>query len=136
MEKKNIKDKNAEKKSTKKGFDEMREALMRSIKEILDSIARNFVLNIEISCKIAGVGSIATFEYQKDDIPSEEHLEEENTDKLEGVFKKLLSKAKDRIIEALKSKNLGTFEFSAGTESIQAISWLTDVNFKVTINLQ
>jgi len=132
---KKIKEKIKEKVKSKKGFDEIRGALLRAIKDILDSIVRSFVVNLEITCKIAGVGAIATFEYQKDDIPSEENVDEESS-KLENFLKKLLDKAKDRIIDVMKSKNLGAFEFTAGTESIPAISWITEVNFKVTINLQ
>ncbi|KKM83378.1 hypothetical protein LCGC14_1310060 [marine sediment metagenome] len=132
---KKIKEMIKEKVKSKKGFDEIRDALLRAIKDILDSIVRSFVVNIEITCKIAGVGTIATFEYQKDDIPSEESVEEESS-KLENFLKKLLEKAKDRIIDVIKSKNLGALEFAAGTESIPGISWITEVNFKVTINLQ
>jgi hypothetical protein len=135
MAKKKIKDMIKEKVKAKKGFDEIRDAVLRAIKDILDSIVRSFIVNIEITCKIAGVGSIATFEYQKDDIPIEEDVEG-SSDKLEVFLKKLLNKAKDRIIDVIQSKNLGAFEFSAGTESIPAISWITDINFKVTINLQ
>ncbi len=40
------------------------------------------------------------------------------------------------IIDVIKSKNLGALEFAAGTESIPGISWLTEVNFKVTIDLK
>ena len=132
---KKIKEMIKEKVKSKKEFDEIRDVLLRAIKEILDSIVRSFVVNIEITCKIAGVGTIATFEYQKDDIPSEESVEEESS-KLENFLKKLLEKAKDRIIDVIKSKNLGALEFAAGTESIPGISWITEVNFKVTINLQ
>ncbi len=132
---KKIKEMIKEKVKSKKGFDEIRDALLRAIKDILDSIIRSFVVNIEITCKIAGVGTIATFEYQKDDILSEESVEEESS-KLENFLKKLLEKAKDRIIDVIKSKNLGALEFAAGTESIPGISWITEVNFKVTINLQ
>ncbi len=132
---KKIKEMIKEKAKSKKGFDEIRGAILRAIKDILDSIVRSFVVNLEITCKIAGVGAIATFEYQKDDIPSEENVDEESS-KLENFLKKLLEKAKDRIIDVMKSKNLGAFEFTAGTESIPAISWITEVNFKVTINLQ
>ncbi|HEC38941.1 hypothetical protein LCGC14_0732370 [marine sediment metagenome] len=132
---KKIKEKIKEKIKSSKGFDEIRDALLRAIKDILDSIVRSFVVNIEITCKIAGVGTIATFEYQKDDIPSVESGEEESS-KLENFLKKLLEKAKDRIIDVIKSKNLGALEFTAGTESIPGISWLTEVNFKVTIDLK
>ena len=132
---KKIKEMIKEKVKSKKGFDEIRDALLRAIKDILDSIVRSFVLNIEITCKIAGVGTIATFEYQKDDIPSEEDADEESS-KLENFLKKLLEKAKDRIIDVIKSKNLGALEFAAGTESIPGISWITEVNFKVIINLK
>ena len=132
---KKIKEMIKEKVKSKKGFDEIRDALLRAIKDILDSIVRSFVVNIEITCKIAGVGTIATFEYQKDDIPSEESVEEESS-KLENFLKKLLEKAKDRIIDVIKSKNLGALEFAAGTESIPGISWITEVNFKVIINLK
>ncbi len=132
---KKIKEMIKEKVKSKKGFDEIRDALLRAIKDILDSIVRSFVVNIEITCKISGVGTIATYEYQKDDIPSAESVEEESS-KLENFLKKLLEKAKDRIIDVIKSKNLGALEFAAGTESIPGISWITEVNFKVTINLQ
>lgn len=132
---KKIKDMIKEKVKSKKGFDEIRGAILRAIKDILDSIVRSFVVNIEITCKIAGVGTIATFEYQKDDIPNEENVDEESS-KLENFLKKLLDKAKDRIIDVMKSKNLGAFEFTAGTESIPGISWITEVNFRVNINLQ
>ena len=132
---KKIKEMIKEKVKSKKGFDEIRDALLMAIKDILDSIVRSFVVNIEITCKIAGVGTIATFEYQKDDIPSSESVEEEPS-KLENFLKKLLEKAKDRIIDVIKSKNLGALEFAAGTESIPGISWITEVNFKVIINLK
>ncbi len=132
---KKIKEMIKEKAKSKKGFDEIKSALLRAIKDILDSITRNFVVNLEITCKIAGVGTVATFEYQREDLLSEENVEEESS-KLEKFLKKLLEKAKDRIIDVMKSQNLGSFEFTAGTESIPAISWITDVNFKVNINLQ
>ncbi|HEC36900.1 hypothetical protein LCGC14_1699140 [marine sediment metagenome] len=134
MAKRKFKDMITEKVKDKKGFDEIREALLRAIKDILDSIVRSFVINIEITCKIAGMGTIATFEYQKDDIPIGEDVG--SSDKLEIFLKKLFNKAKDRIIDVIQSKNLGALEFSAGTESIPAISWITDVNFKVIINLK
>ena len=132
---KKIKEMIKEKVKSKKGFDEIRDALLRAIKDILDSIVRSFVVNIEITCKISGVGTIATFEYQKDDIPSEESEGEESS-KLENFLKQLLEKAKDRIIDVIKSKNLGALEFAAGTENIPGISWITEVNFKVIINLK
>ncbi len=130
-----IKEKIKEKIKSKKGFDEIRAAILRAIKDILENIARSFVLNIEITCKIAGVGTVANFEYQKDDIPNEES-EDEESNKLEKFLKKLFEKAKDRIIEVIKSQNLGALEFNAGTSSLPAISAVTDLNFKVTINLQ
>lgn len=132
---KTIRDRISEKRTTKRGFDEIHEALLRGIKDILDSITRNYTVNIEITCKIAGVGTIATFEHDKNDISSVE-LKENSPEKLEAFLKKLLSKAKDRVIDVLNSEDLVTLEISAGTESIPAISWITDVNFKVTINLK
>jgi len=132
---KKIKEMIKEKVKSKKGFDEIKDALLRAIKDILDSIVRSFVVNLEITCKIAGVGAIANFEYQKDDIPDEESVDEESS-KLENFLKKLLEKAKERIIDVMKSQNLGAFEFTAGTESIPAISWVTDINFRVIINLK
>jgi len=61
---------------------------------------------------------------------------DEESSKLENFLKKLLEKAKERIIDVMKSQNLGAFEFTAGTESIPAISWVTDINFRVIINLK
>ena len=133
---KTIRDRISEKRTTKRGFDEIHEALLMVMKDILASIPRKFTINIEITCKIAGVGATATFEHDKDDIPSKESLKENLNEKLEAFLDKLLSKAKERIIDVLNSENLITFEVSAGTESIPAISWITDVNFKVTINLK
>jgi len=130
-----IRDKIAEKRASGKGFDEIHEALLRAIRDILEPIKRNYTLEIEITCKIAGVGSIATFEHQKKDISSYKNLEE-NGKKLVEFLKKKFSNAKERINDVLESENLVKFELSAGTESIPAISWITEINFKVTINLQ
>ena len=131
-----IRDKIAERRTSKKGFDEIQEALLRAIRGILEPIDKDFTINIEITCKIAGVGATAIFEHSKKDIPSDDNMEDENTKKLEEFLKKLLSKAQDRIKEVLNSKNLVSLEFSAGTESIPTISWISNVNFKVTINLK
>jgi len=122
----------------RKGFDEIKDTLLSVIKDILESIKRSFLVNIELMCKVAGVGTVANYEYKKDDIPKEEDVEEEeeSTKKLRAIMEKIIGKVKDRIISVLESKNLNTFQFEGGTDSIPGLSFISDLNFKVIITLQ
>jgi len=135
---KKLKEKIKGKLGERKGFDEIKDTLLKVIKGILDSIARSFYVTVEITCKLAGMGTVANFEYQKDELPSDEGEEEaeEDTKKLRVILEKIVGKVKDRIIQALTSKNLNTFEFTGGTESIPGLSVITDLNFRVIITLQ
>ncbi len=55
---KKLKEKIKGKLGEKKTFDEIKDTLLKVIKDILESIKRSFLLNIELTCKIAGVGTV------------------------------------------------------------------------------
>ncbi|KKL94005.1 hypothetical protein LCGC14_1869040, partial [marine sediment metagenome] len=49
---------------------------MKAIKGILAQIKKNYEITINITCKIAGVGTVASFEFLKSEIEEEEESEE------------------------------------------------------------
>ncbi len=109
---------------------------MKAIKGILAQIKKNYEITINITCKIAGVGTVASFEFLKSEIEEEEESEEtESSKKIVEFLKKRIEKAKDRIIKLLQAKNLTVLTFAASTEKIPFISMITDLDLEVTIRL-
>ena len=84
----------------------LRNAAIKAIKGILAAVKRNYEITMILTCKIVGVGTVATFEYLKSDIEEENEEETESTMKIVEVLKKKIEKAKERIIKLLEAKNL------------------------------
>ncbi len=136
MSKKQIRDKLlGGKDEDKEGFENIKNAIIKAIKGILAAIKKNYEITIDITCKIAGVGIIASFEFLKSEIEEEEREETESSKKIVEFLKKRIEKAKERIIKLLQAKNLTILTFSASTEKIPFISAITDLDLEVTIKL-
>ncbi|HDZ18921.1 hypothetical protein LCGC14_1539640 [marine sediment metagenome] len=119
----------------KEGFENIKNGIIKIIKGILAAIKKNYEVNINITCKIAGVGIVASFEFLKSEIEEEEREETESSKKIVEFLKQRIEKAKDKIINLLLAKNLTVLTFSASTEKIPIISSITDVDLEVTIKL-
>ncbi len=117
------------------GSENLKNAVVKAIKGILAAIKKNYEITINITCKIAGVGTVASFEFLKSEIEEEESEETESSKKIVEFLKKRIEKAKDRIIKLLQAKNLTILTFSASTEKIPFISAITDVEIEVIIKL-
>ncbi len=136
MSKRPIRDKLLERKDKdREGIEQFKNAAIKAIKGILATIKKNYEININLTCKIAGVGTTASFEYLKSEIEEEKEEETESSKKIVEFLKKRIEKAKERIIHLLQAKNLTVLTFSASTEKIPLISWITDVDLEVTIKL-
>jgi len=136
MSKKQIRDKLlGGKDEDKEGFEAIKNAVIKTIKGIVAAIKKNYEITINITCKIAGVGVVASFEFLKSEIEEEETEETESSKKIVEFLKKRIEKAKDRIIKLLLAKNLTVLTFAASTEKIPFISKITDVELEVTIKL-
>ncbi len=135
--KKPIRDKlSAVKDKEKPGIGHLKDAAIKAIKGILSQIKKNYEVVMNITCIIAGVGTVGTFEFLKSEIEAEEEEEEEeSTKKIVEMLKKRIEKAKDRIIKTLMAKNLTFLTFTATTESIPYISWISNVAIEVTVKL-
>ena len=125
------------KEKDKPGFEQIKKAALKAIKGILAQIKRNYEVVMNITCIIAGVGTVGTFEFLKSEVETEEdeEEEEESTKKIVEVLKKKIEKARDKIIHLLMSKNLTIATFTATTESIPYISWISNVAIEVTVKL-
>jgi len=136
MSKKIIRDKLlAGKDKDKPGIEQLKNAAIKAIKGILAAIKKNYEIEMNITCIIAGVGTISTFEFLKSEIEAEEGEETESTKKIVELLKKKIEKAKERIIKIIMAKNLTILTFTATTESIPYISWISNVAIEVTIKL-
>jgi len=120
----------------KPGIEQLKNAAIKAIKGILAAIKKNYEIEMHITCIIAGVGTVSTFEFLKSEIEVEEEEEEtESTKKIVELLKKKIEKARDRIVKAIMAKNLTILTFTATTESIPYISWISNVAIEVTIKL-
>ena len=137
MTKKPIRNKLLGKEEDQPGIEQLRDAAIKAIKGILAIIKKHYEIEMNITCIIAGVGTVSTFQFLKSEIEAEIEKEEENesTKKIVEFLKKKIEKAKEKIISLIDAKNLTILTLTATTESIPYISWITNVAIKVTIKL-
>ena len=60
----------------KPGFEQIKKAAIKAIKGVLAEIKKNYEIEMHITCIIAGVGTVSTFEFLKSEIEAEEEGEE------------------------------------------------------------
>ncbi len=136
MSKKIIRDKILPGKDKEKpGIEQLKNAAKKAIKGVLAAVKKNYEIEMHITCIIAGVGTVATFEFLKSEIEEEEEEGTESTKKIVELLKNKIEKAKERIVTSIEAKNLTILTFTATTESIPYISWISNVAIEVTIKL-
>ena len=136
MSKRPIRDKLlGEKDEEHEGFEHLRNATIKALKGILAAIKKNYQVKMNITCKIVGVGTVATFEYLKKEIEADQEEETESSRKIVEMLEQRIEKAKERLIKLIEAKNLTNLTLTASMEKIPYISWITDVSIEVIIKL-
>ncbi len=117
------------------GIDHLKNAIIRAMKGILTAVKKNYKVKLDITCKIIGMGTILSYEFLKNEFEVDQEEETESSRKIVELFESRIEKARERIIKLIETKNLANLVITLSTEKIPYISWITDIDIKVTINL-
>ena len=99
-------------------IEHLRNAIIKALKGILSAIKKNYSVIMNIKCLIAGVGTVAKFEYLKKEIEADQEPETETSRKIVELLEKRIGKAKDRLINLIEAKNLSNLILTASLEKI------------------